>query len=200
MIRLANLADCASLAHIHRAALGDSFLAQLGARYLTEKFYPKSLAYPDAFTLVAEENGAVRAFVTFARSGAAFEHHLARSRSDEVGPILKACLRTPWLLKDIAAMMRGARPELAPEWRTVFQEAELFTIAVDPVGQSRGLGQKLVEHGLTLLRERFGLKGYRCYVKTHSDRAATFYQRCGYRDIGVERRGHTRFRILGIRL
>ncbi len=72
--------------------------------------------------------------------------------------------------------------------RVLADEFELFTLVVAPECRRRGVGRKLLEAGLTTLRER---NIDRCFleVRAANETAQNLYRDCGFTTIG-RRRGY----------
>lgn len=70
-------------------------------------------------------------------------------------------------------------------WETLNGQrvGEIHEIVVDPDYQGRSLGKRLLEAGLSILRER-GMTRFELWVGEKNDKARTFYLKEGFRECG----------------
>ena len=198
-LRLAVPEDIPILSQIHSSALPNALLSRLGLKYLATKFYPRLFSYPDSILLVAEIDGVVQSFVVFVVSGNQFEQWICSSRLAAMPFIALGCLRHPSIIIELLSIMRGPSTQLDAQWEGVFDGAELFSITSSPSYQGRGLGSKLTRRGLEMIRERYP-QLQSCFVRTETDRGCCFYKRNGFAEIGSEKRGRLRRRIMALSL
>lgn len=165
--------DVGAMARIHVDALPTDFVALLGERYARETFYPAVLR-GGGFGIVAEDREGVAGFVLFAPPGHSL---LADLGAGGLWRTAKAVIARRFDL----AFFRYAVDVLVMMLRmgAGFPGTELAYIAVRPGQQSRGLGSRLTEEGITESARR----GHqRVWVKTLCSTPETvrFYVKLGF--------------------
>lgn len=197
IIRPAEKRDIASIAQIHFKSLSGTFISLLGSGYLTSRFFPKVIASQYGKTFVAEVEGSVCGYITIATNGKLFEDDISKLSFLDYILILSATVKHPQIARDLFAIIIGSKFNFCDDFSVnIFHQYELFAIAISPLLQNRGIGFSLMKHAF----EEMGINqenNHSCYVKTHSLEAEKFYvQKGGFKRIGTETRGSTKFKIL----
>jgi ribosomal protein S18 acetylase RimI-like enzyme len=171
VVRLGTEADAPAAARLHAAGIGEGFLSTLGPRFLG-LLYRRVTRSPDAFLLVAEDEGAPVGFLAGALDLGAFYRRFV-------------------LLDGLSAVV-VSRPRLTRSWRHVgetlrqgtrggggFRAAELLSVAVDDSRRGRGIGARLVDRFQEEVGDRGGL-GARVVVAADNGAAIALYRARGF--------------------
>ena len=132
--------DLAAVAMLHQSAFPTFFLTSLGQRFL-RRLYAAFLAEHTAVTLVWREAGLVRGFAFgVCRPRGFVMRTILRRGLGLLAAFLPAAVRRPRAL--LRVLYGSLRPALGGDGHG---EAVLFSIAVDPVVQGRGIGCRLTQ-------------------------------------------------------
>jgi ribosomal protein S18 acetylase RimI-like enzyme len=162
--------DVRQAADLHAVRISEGFLARLGPRFL-RRLYRRVRSSPDAFLLVAVEDGEVVGFL----AGATDVHRLYRSFVAR-DAIVAATVAAPQLARSLPRAFETLR---YPADRAELPSAEILAVAVDSWSVGQGVGRALVDAGLAELRSR-GVD--RAKVVAGADNAAAIhlYQGAGF--------------------
>jgi len=185
VVRFGTEADADDAARLHAGSITEGFLAALGPRFLS-RLYRRVVRSPDAFLLVAEEDGRTAGFLAGALD-------------------LRALYRR-FLVHDGVAATLSSLPRLLTSWRTAWETlrhgtadpgthpdggtsrdatgsatgpAELLAVAVDPGWRGRHVGALLVEEFLAELQRR-GVEHAQVVVGADNAVAVGLYRRSGF--------------------
>jgi ribosomal protein S18 acetylase RimI-like enzyme len=173
-VRLAGVGDAPRLAELHEARMTEGFLSALGPRFL-RILYRRIVASPDAFAWVADEQ----------IDGSSTVIGFAAATLD-VGDLYRQFVFRDGLIAGIAAA-----PRLARSWREVFEtlrypastddlpDAEILSVAVDPLATGRGVGTEVVEAATGELARR-GVGAAKVVTGADNVAALRLYARCGF--------------------
>ena len=172
----ARSSDCEQLAKLHMAAFTGFFLSSLGPRFL-KSLYAAFLVEPSAICLVARRQDRIAGFVFGVCRPSGFVIRTLLRRG-----MLMAAVLLPVTIRRPAALFRVLRASLRPVFsEAAADEAVLFSIAVDPSLQNRGLGGQMVRAFLEEARRR-GAKRVALTTDTQDNDAVNrFYLRLGFR-------------------
>lgn len=186
---LMNKTHLPTVARLQRESIQTGLTAYLGQRFC-ERLYWGLAHTPHSFVLVYEEDKEVLGFVCGAtNTSRMYRSVLARHFFSLAFAALGKLLRPAVLGKALTAIRRPktfTSGDFA-EWN--LPEAELVSIAVDPAAQGKRIGVQLVEGLFARLLER-GCERVRVWTVEENERAVEFYQKCGFRWLGM-RRHHT---------
>lgn len=193
-IRPASPGDAAALARLYAEALADDVAARLGHDYLARIFFPALLGSDDARIVLAENAGDMLGFCAIATDSAAVNAALKARPLAAARAAAASALRDPRLPYDLYGALFRIKRALAPGM-TLTGMPEVYLIGVRPTAQRRGIGRLLLAEGLA------GLPGaatgdLACVAKTSSPRAAEFYRRQGFAEVGTEWRGARAFHVM----
>ncbi len=171
-VRTARRSDIDVVAALHVQGISEGFLSLLGTRFL-KRLYRRITRHPEAFLLVADDQGATIGFI---------------AGSTDIAGLYRSFL---WH-DGVAAALRSLGP-LVRGWRQVLETvrhgssggrgitsgAELLSVAVDPAGQGRGAGRLLVASFLEEVANR-GCQSARVVVGADNGRAIALYEMAGF--------------------
>lgn len=193
MIREANINDAEALAAIHVAALPNDLLPRLGTQFLSTHFYRVVLRSEHAFTILDEEDHAIRSFIIFAHNSNAVTKQVMGKKFSLLWHLFIAVPRDPSILGEIIGHLKGFKTELISQPNeTIEKTPELYLMATAPEHHSKGIGSRLIQRGLEVLAQR----NLQCIVKTSSDIAKKFYLKNHFEEIGTEFRHKRKLHIL----
>lgn len=170
-ISAAQPGDCDEMVRVHLSAFDGFYLTALGSRFLKE-LYTGFLRDPSAICLVARRQGRIAGFVVGLALPRGF---IARALARRCVPILWALLRSAG---GIGGLLRRS---VSATRRAEKGEAVLFSLAVDPSAQHRGLGRQLVQ---VFLEAAHAHRAARVVLTTDSENnepVKQFYQHLGFR-------------------
>jgi ribosomal protein S18 acetylase RimI-like enzyme len=172
-LRLAEPADVAVVATLHRAGLPNGFLPTLGARPL-EYLYGHIVRSPEAFVLVAEDEGGVSGFAAVAADTQSLYRNFLRRRGVAAALVAApAVLRAP---RQVWETVRyGTRPDT-----TGLPSAEILAVVVAERARGTGVAQSLLAVALEELRVR-GIPAARVVTATGNTSALRLYEHAGFR-------------------
>jgi ribosomal protein S18 acetylase RimI-like enzyme len=185
VVRPGTGADAAAAAALHAGSISDGFLAALGPAFLS-RLYRRVTRSPDAFLLVADDDGRTAGFIAGALD-------------------LRALYRR-FILHDGIAATLSSLPLLLRSWRHAWETlrhgtggsggngggdgpasdamyAELLSIAVDPAWRGRHIGTQLVDGFLSEL-ERRGVRRAQVVVGADNTAAIALYEDRGFETDG----------------
>jgi glycosyltransferase involved in cell wall biosynthesis/ribosomal protein S18 acetylase RimI-like enzyme len=176
-IRPATRADAGQIARLHRQALPDSFLPQLGDRFL-RTMYRALVGDPQGVTLVAE---GAQGMVGFA-GGTASVDAFYRSFRRRYGVAAGIAAAPRMLRSDIRRRLRETASY--PDRTANLPAAEILAIAVDGNHASQGIGTALAQDLLAGLSAR-GADEVRVTAAATNATATRFYERLGFRRVAT---------------
>lgn len=166
------LDDVAEVAELHRSQLPDSFLAELGPRFL-RALYRRIVRDDHSFLLVVRERGRVIAFVAGTESTSTLYRRFAvRDLLAAVTAAAPVMLRRPRRVLETLRYGTGAPSPGLPA-------AELLALAVSPQHRQRGLGSLLVR-GVQAEFTRRGIPCVRVVVSAANSAAIRTYRACAF--------------------
>lgn len=172
-IRPARRSDAGALARLHRAAMPDAFLPNLGNGFLS-LLYRSLAADRDGVLLVAENHEGVVGFAGGVTSVDGFYRHFALG----YGPVaLAAALPSLIRPRTLRRVLETAR---YPAAATNLPDSELLSIAVEPGSRASGVGRALAEGIVSGLATK-GVGSLKVVVSAANEGANRFYQRVGFR-------------------
>jgi ribosomal protein S18 acetylase RimI-like enzyme len=195
IIRPMEAADCPAVAAIHCEALSDDLFPRLGQRLLSETFYPMVWDNESIAAYVAEENSKITGFLVLERDPGGIVS-LVRSRFAAFGPaILKAIIFDLGIAFEIAcatvfksqAWLNGAPASAGA--------SEISFIAVASGARGGGHGERLVNAAVA---DAFSLERD-LIVRTALPGAGRFYEKCGFVNVGSERRCQRVLQVLALK-
>ncbi len=182
---LASLSHVPQVTELIRTENRTSLLSRLGRRFLSKYFLPDLINDPDARLFIAEANGEVVGYVAFVIPDEVLTTTLWKHKWSMLASILQNPHRAPRILCDIFLHAFLAFYHIEVERETLHGVARLVLMGVRRDFQSKGVGQALLQHC-------FGtdpnLQSTPILVDTDTQRAATFYERNGFKRIGWEPR------------
>jgi ribosomal protein S18 acetylase RimI-like enzyme len=188
--RTAQITDLDSIVSLHRSALPDDLLPELGDEFLRDFFYPAVLTAPHVHSVVFEINHVVKGFVIFEAPVGHLTNILKQLLKKKPWPILKALANNPRAIASLISTLRSTTSISQPLDIQTF--AELFVIGIDESTRGQGIGKKMVSVGLqTLQKEESNLEG--CLVRTSSTDAKKFYESLGCKLVGHQFRGRKKY-------
>lgn len=166
------------VAALHAANIDRGFLATLGVPFLVLMYRAIDEA-PGNVLLVEECDGRVAGFVSAGAGMGAIYRRMLRHPFRLAWSLLPSLLR-PRRLARILEILRynGTSPTVAD-----LPEAELLSIAVDPVWRGRQVADKLYRRLMAHFRES-GIPGFRIVVGDALAPAHRFYAKMGARPVG----------------
>ena len=173
-IKLEHIDD---IVKVHINAFPDFFLTFLGPKFLRE-FYKSFIVDDAGMGFVALEDGEVLgAVVGPLMPDGYFKRLLKRRWWAFCLASVSAIIKKPTVVKKLfrAVFYRGEAPDQGPK------RSLLSSIAVAPVAQGRGVGQKLVQAWLNEARSRGSLG---CFLTTdvaENDAVNNFYRKLGWK-------------------
>ena len=194
MIRKAKDSDIESLVKIHRDSLPHSLLPRLGEKFLREKFYPLILNSDNALLLVKELKGEVVGFALFAYNGNLLTKEIMKHKISLGTALIKKVFSDFKILSAALRRLKAPRTIVEKQVPAIDEIPEFYVLAVSSNFRNKGIGSKLTEKGLSMLREKNQTK---CIAKPASYVAHNFFLKLGFRDIGKEvREGNERTLML----
>lgn len=170
IIRNAEIADVATISQLHAEQISEGFLPTLGQPFL-ERLYRRILKGPDAFALVAAEEGSLLGFAAGAREiGALYKRFLIH---DGVVAGLRAA---PILIRSLPRVIETLR---YPTGEGELPNAEILAVAVTTSAQGRGIGRALVSEATTRL-ELLGANDIKVVTGADNAAALALYRACGF--------------------
>lgn len=168
--------DCADMATIYVRALPDSFLGQLGPKFI-RLLFRAMIDFGMAVALVAKENGKVVGYVCGVKNINQFYKHFYQKYYLKVVGILFRQIVNPHTLSKILENF------LYPQKNDRLVKAELLSIAIEPNYQGKNIGGKLF-NGFNSEMEKIGVKKYKIVVGGNLDNANRFYNKMGCLRVG----------------
>lgn len=168
-------ADREGMVRIHLDAFPGFFLTFLGANFLGE-FYEAARLDPTGIALVASADERLHGFVVGTVEPGGFYGRLLRTRWHRFAlASLRAVIRRP------AIIPRLVRALLLPSQSAhLDQSALLMSLAVDPSGQGRGTGGRLVSAFLATAHARGCRRVLLTTDRDDNDSVNHFYRRQGF--------------------
>jgi ribosomal protein S18 acetylase RimI-like enzyme len=173
-----------TVARLHRASIRTGLTASLGQRFC-ERLYWGLANTPYSFVLVYEEDGLVLGFVCGATNVSKMYRSVLRRRCFSLALGALSKLRRPSVLGSALTAIRRPKAFKGGDfacWN--LPEAELVSIGVDPQAQGKRVGTQLVEALFDRLM-RMGCNHVRVWTSEENERAVRFYQKCGFRRLGI---------------
>ncbi|MDQ1521281.1 MAG: hypothetical protein QOI55_2354 [Actinomycetota bacterium] len=170
VIRTATRADARAIASLHASRIAEGFLSTLGVSFLT-RLYGRVAVSPDAFAIVAVDDGRVVGFA----AGALDVRSLYRS----------------FVVRDGVVAALQAAPRLARSWRRAIEtlrypgstselpRAEVLSMAVAADAAGQGIGRSLVDATLTELGAR-QIDSAKVVAGAGNAAAIAVYAACGF--------------------
>lgn len=177
VLRGAQKADAAALAHMHMAGIDSGFLPTLGRRFMS-RLYEAMIEWPDSVVIVAERGDVPVGYVAGVVDTESFFSHFYRRHG----------VQAVW-----AALPALVRPSvLRRAWETArysdsqgdFADAELLSMAVDESARRRGIASRLGAAFLAAMADR-GIGEVKVVVGASNDAAIAAYRKMGFSDGGV---------------
>lgn len=109
---------------------------------------------------------------------------------DAMAAVHAACFERPWSAREIDRLMEDGFALICEDaaafllGRVAAGEAEILTVAVDPLFRRRGWASKLV-HGARIAAEEFGADEIFLEVAADNAAAISLYERHGFRQVGL---------------
>jgi ribosomal protein S18 acetylase RimI-like enzyme len=162
--------DVARAAELHTARITEGFLPTLGPRFL-RRLYRRIVRSPDAFLLVAVDDGAVVGFVAGATDvGRLYRAFLVRDS------VVAGAVAAPRLVRSAPRVLETLRyPATAGE----LPPAEILAVAVDESCTGRGIGAALVAEATAELRRR-GVDAAKVVAGADNAPALRLYEAAGF--------------------
>lgn len=163
--------DIKQISQIHSTTLKNSFLSSLGEEFLYS-FYRSLQQKKNVFTVVAEENDKIIGFASGATNLSSLISGVLRQVWKN---LLIASLKNPQIVPNLFLAL------LYPGFRNNQKSAEIFSLAVIPSSQGRGVGKNLVRK----LASEFKKKGYKTFfisVRKSMIEANNFYRKIGLKN------------------
>ncbi len=181
-IACATRADLKALVEVHLEAFPDFFLSKIGKRFLTV-YYQSVATYPQGCVLVLySANSRLVGFISGFKYPDGFYRHFKKRKMAIAVALAIGLLKRPYLLPRVVFHARcGGKKSVAMSEDENF--VELSALAVDPGGQSAGVGQAL-HAAFEDWAVASGAHGI--YLTTDVERnelARNFYAKRGYREI-----------------
>ncbi len=167
------------VAKLHKNLIKTGFLSQLGEKFLSV-LYSSMVTSPNAFCIVAIENGRVIGFISGAISVRKFYKEFVSKNFFEILVLLiiKMIQNPIVLIRALeTAMYSGGKHSLE------MPEAELLSVAVDKNYHGKGVSKVLFEELVKEFRRR-GVKKFKVVVGEPLIRAQKYYEKLGGRFIG----------------
>lgn len=168
LIRFAkNESDMKQISIIHETVLRDSFLASLGNKFL-EKFYKSTLNNENMATVVVVDEDKIIGFATF---------------GTQLGTILKTTFAKIFketlfaLAKNPSILFKLISIPFYPSFKDKAKFAEIFSLAVLPQYQGKGIGKSLLNYCKNELNKR-GYNNFIISVRSSME-ANNFYRKIG---------------------
>ncbi|MEX2028726.1 MAG: N-acetyltransferase [Candidatus Curtissbacteria bacterium] len=159
------------IANMHKLYLKEGTLAKLDENFLKD-FYLSTTNEKNIFTVVASEGNEVLGFAT----GAVNLNSVPRIIIPKVArSFILAILKNPLIILKIAQM------PFYPSFIHRTKSAEIFSIAVLPNYQGKGIGKSLIKY----CRNEFKKKGYDNFLVSARDdmEANNFYKKIGLKKV-----------------
>jgi ribosomal protein S18 acetylase RimI-like enzyme len=169
-VRLATPDEVPQVADLHATRISEGFLALLGPRFL-RRLYRRVHRSPDAFLLVAVEDGDVMGFL----AGADDLHRLYRSFVAR-DAVVAGTLAAPRLARSLPRALETLR---YPSDTGGLPAAEILAVAVDATAVGQGVGRALVDEGLAEFRRR-GIDDAKVVAGAGNAAALRLYERAGF--------------------
>ena len=162
------------IARLHINSISTGFISSLGERFVTV-LYQAIADSPYGFGFIAEENGSVLGFVTFAMD----INQLYKSIIFKKG--IKFAVLLAGKMFSISRIKRVLQTLFYPSRvkSSALPSAELLSIAVAPEGRGKGIGKELVAESFKECRKR-GLDKVKVLVAAENEAANKLYQKCGF--------------------
>ncbi len=174
IIRLANKDDCSGVAKIHAQEIKLGFLSELGEKFLFY-FYSAMIDSPNAFLIVAEDNGSIIGFISGCIDLKKFYRGFVRKYIIKITPILFKKVFNINSLKKILETTKYAKQE-----EKKLPETELVSFAVSSQFQGRGVAKKLLDEFFSKMRKN-GVEHIRVIVGEGLKSAIKFYEKNGFK-------------------
>lgn len=192
MIKDIKDSDLAQVANIHYSALPNDLLPFLGRGFLINGFYDVCIKPGRTLFLGFFEQDVPCAFVIFAYDSKRLTLESSIYRLRFYLALVKILLSRPLFIKRLYSTFRVKRTMYEKQLK-IEEYPELYLIAADPAYQNKGYGGKILSEGL----KRLQMQNYKgCSVKTSSEKAKRFYEKNGFRVVGIEYRGLRKLYIL----
>lgn len=170
IVRDADRRDLERVAALHADRISEGFLPTLGRPFL-ERLYRRVLLRPDAFVIVADDDGQVVGFVAVAADlGALYRAFVIR---DGIVAGLRAAPRILRSLKRVLETLRYAAAE------DDLPDAEILAVAVDASAAGRGIGRALVD-AATGRMDALDVRAVKVVTGADNAPALGLYRRCGF--------------------
>ena len=175
-IRKAKIEDVSSIVKIHDTAFPEFFLTSLGDDFL-RLYYSCMCKSKEALTLCAFENGEMLGFSSTALKSAGFNIRLIKNNVFKfMGETIKLMLTKPGALLRLAKNITKKAEGVDDDG----DYAELYSIAVSPTCQGKGIGGLLLTENERIIHEWGGVKLSLTTDYDNNQSAIAFYQRNGY--------------------
>jgi ribosomal protein S18 acetylase RimI-like enzyme len=175
-IRKAELSDALEMAKIHKSSLAVDMLSQLNNDDLIVKYYKYFIGKIDFYVLELDTHELV-SFVGITTREFDYEEELKKFCKMYIMDILASCIKSikafRMILRKVLSPSNGAIQLNAG--KRVIIPFEIHITVTKPQYQSMGCGKLCLNHAV----EQLGITS--CIVKTHSRRAARFYEKCGFK-------------------
>ena len=175
-IRKATIKDIETIVEIHLDAFKGFFLTSLGPKFLTF-YYTCFIKSKETVTMVAEEDGIAYGFSASTKECRGFNSRLIKSNFFAFCILsLKMLFTTPGALLRLVKNLtkKGEGVEDNEDY------AELYSIGVSKVAQSKGVGKKLLAASEEVMKQE-GVKRFSLTTDyDHNEQAVGFYHSMGY--------------------
>lgn len=168
---LKDKSDIKQISQIHSTTLKNSLFSSLGEQFLYS-FYSSLRRKKNVITFVAEENNKI---VGFASGAMNLSSLISEVISQVWKNILIASFKNPLIVPKLFQTF------FYPGFRNSTKTAEIFSLAVIPDYQGRGVGKNLVKR----LAAEFKKKGYKSFfisVRSSIVEANNFYRKIGLKN------------------
>ena len=179
IFRKAELRDLDQIVDIHMLAFPDFFLTSLGKSFL-KQYYKVYIKYSH-IALVAEDNEVIEGFVVGSNNSVIFYENLKKEFIFFIYPTLLNAINLKLLSKIFKRLFSVLfKKKVNRALKTYTGLNELTSIGVNPKGQSRGLGRKLLIEYEQQCRA-YKVKGITLTTDAeNNDGVLTFYKKSGY--------------------
>lgn len=173
-IRLTNKDDCLEVAKLHIQEIKLGFLSELGEKFLYY-FYLAMIDSPNAFLIVAEDNGSIIGFISGCIDLKKFYKEFVKKYSPKVFFILLKKFFNLKTIKNILETIKYAGKE-----KKNLPKAELLALAVKKEFQGQGIAGKMLEKFVWEMKTR-KVSDFKVIVGEELSPAIRFYEKNGFK-------------------
>ena len=179
VIREVNKSDLSQISKVHIESFPNFFLSKLGCDFV-KQYYNLILNYDKHVFLCYAQNNEIIGFVSGFNNPKAFYKYLSEKKANFLYPLLVSVCRNPFVIVTIAKAFKRIKNEAQIDNNNDFTN-ELSSLAVNPIIQNKGVGKKLVDAYITVLKDS-KIKAIQLTTDAeNNDKVNSFYERLNFK-------------------